>query len=83
MGRRTWDVQRDHAELLIALSRMLTPGGVVVFSCNLRGFRPDSATLAKAKVALEDITARTIPPDFERSPRIHRCYLATRAGNLP
>ena len=25
MGERTWDVQRDHAELLIAVSRMLTP----------------------------------------------------------
>jgi 23S rRNA (guanine2445-N2)-methyltransferase / 23S rRNA (guanine2069-N7)-methyltransferase len=78
MGSRTWEVQRDHAELLIALSRMLTPGGVIVFSCNLRGFAPDVATLGKAKVAIEDITARTIPPDFERKAKVHHCYRVTR-----
>jgi 23S rRNA (guanine2445-N2)-methyltransferase / 23S rRNA (guanine2069-N7)-methyltransferase len=74
MGSRTWDVQRDHAELLIALSRMLAPGGQIIFSCNLRGFVPDATTLGKAKVAIEDITARTIPPDFERNSKIHHCY---------
>jgi 23S rRNA (guanine2445-N2)-methyltransferase / 23S rRNA (guanine2069-N7)-methyltransferase len=78
MGARTWDVQRDHAELLIALSRMLAPGGAVVFSCNLRGFAPDTATLEKAKAEIKDITAQTIPPDFERNPKIHHCYLVTR-----
>jgi 23S rRNA (guanine2445-N2)-methyltransferase / 23S rRNA (guanine2069-N7)-methyltransferase len=78
MGSRTWDVKRDHAELLIALSRMLAPDGVVVFSCNLRGFKLDSALLEKAKVRIEDITASTIPPDFERNRKIHHCYLVTR-----
>ena len=28
MGRRTWDVQRDHVELLISVSRLLADGGV-------------------------------------------------------
>jgi 23S rRNA (guanine2445-N2)-methyltransferase / 23S rRNA (guanine2069-N7)-methyltransferase len=78
MGSRSWDVQRDHAELLIGVSRLLVPGGQAVFSCNLRGFSPDVATLARAGVELEDITARTIPPDFERNPRIHSCYLLRR-----
>jgi 23S rRNA (guanine2445-N2)-methyltransferase / 23S rRNA (guanine2069-N7)-methyltransferase len=73
-------VQRDHAELLIALSRMLAPGGVVVFSCNLRNFKPDTATLTKAKASIEDITARTIPPDFKRTPKVHRCYLVSAAS---
>jgi 23S rRNA (guanine2445-N2)-methyltransferase / 23S rRNA (guanine2069-N7)-methyltransferase len=78
MGRRTWDVQRDHAELLIALSRMLAPGGIMLFSCNLRSFKPDVETLQKAKVRIQDITARTIPQDFERNKKIHHCYLLTR-----
>jgi hypothetical protein len=26
-------------------------------------------------VHLEDLSARTIPKDFERNARIHRCYL--------
>lgn len=75
MGRRTWDVQRDHVELLIGVSRLLSPEGQAVFSCNLRTFKPNLDELAKYGVEMEDITARTIPHDFERNPRIHKCYL--------
>lgn len=82
MGRRTWDVQRDHAELLIGVSRLLSEDGVAVFSCNLRGFKPDREALAKCGVAIEDITASTIPHDFERNPRIHHCYLVRRALSM-
>ncbi|WP_077598248.1 bifunctional 23S rRNA (guanine(2069)-N(7))-methyltransferase RlmK/23S rRNA (guanine(2445)-N(2))-methyltransferase RlmL [Olsenella urininfantis] len=80
MRGRSWDVQRDHAELLIGVSRLLTRAGVAVFSCNLRGFRPDTETLAKAGVALEDVTAETIPEDFSRNPKIHHCYLLRRVS---
>ena len=52
---------------------------MVVFSCNRRDFKPDNALLEKAKVRIEDITARTIPPDFERNRKIHHCYLVTKA----
>lgn len=79
MGRRTWDVQRDHVELLIGVSRLLARDGVAVFSCNLRTFKPDTEALARAGVQIEDITERTIPHDFERNRRIHRCYLVRRA----
>ena len=41
-------------------------------------FKIDEAALAKADVTVEDITARTIPEDFSRNPRIHRCYLVRR-----
>lgn len=79
MGRRTWDVQRDHAELLIGVSRLLAKGGTAVFSCNLRTFKPNVEELAKYGVKIEDVTAQTIPHDFERNLRIHQCYLVTRA----
>ena len=79
MGKRTWDVQRDHVELLIGVSRLLSEGGVAVFSCNLRSFKPDVDKLASYGVAIEDISAQTIPHDFERNPKIHRCYLVRRA----
>lgn len=75
MGRRTWDVQRDHVELLIGVSRLLAKGGLALFSCNLRTFKPDVEALAKYGVALEDITETTIPHDFERNPKIHKCYV--------
>lgn len=78
MGRRTWDVQRDHVELLVGVSRLLSNGGAAVFSCNLRTFKPDLEELARCGVELEDITAQTIPHDFERNPRIHKCYLVRR-----
>lgn len=78
MGRRTWDVQRDHVELLIGLSRLLTRDGEAIFSCNLRTFRPNFAALEDAGVELTDITARTIPEDFTRNQRIHRCYIVRR-----
>ena len=79
MGRRTWDVQRDHVELLIGVSRLLAREGVALFSCNLRSFKPDVEQLERYGVQLEDVTAQSIPHDFERNPRIHQCYLVTRA----
>ncbi|MDO4807326.1 MAG: class I SAM-dependent methyltransferase, partial [Coriobacteriales bacterium] len=78
MGRRSFDVQRDHAELLIGVSRLLVRGGVCVFSCNLRSFKPDVEALGKAGVTIEDITGQTIPHDFERNARIHHAYLVRR-----
>lgn len=78
MGHRTWDVQRDHVELLIGLSRLLTREGEAIFSCNLRTFRPDTEELARGGVVLTDITEQTIPEDFARNQRIHKCYLVHR-----
>lgn len=78
MGRRTWDVQRDHVELLVGLSRLLSREGEAIFSCNLRTFRPDIEELARAGVVLTDITNETIPEDFARNKKIHHCYLVKR-----
>lgn len=78
MGRRTWDVQRDHVELLVGLSRLLSREGESIFSCNLRTFRPDIEELARAGVVLTDITDETIPEDFARNKKIHHCYLVKR-----
>ena len=78
MGKRTWDVQRDHVELLVGVSRLLARGGEAVFSCNLRTFKPNVDELEKYGVAIQDISADTIPEDFARNPRIHKCYLVKR-----
>ncbi|MDD7365652.1 MAG: bifunctional 23S rRNA (guanine(2069)-N(7))-methyltransferase RlmK/23S rRNA (guanine(2445)-N(2))-methyltransferase RlmL [Atopobiaceae bacterium] len=78
MHHGSWDVQRDHAELLIGVSRLLTRNGTCVFSCNLRSFKPDVEYLRRYGVEVEDITARTIPEDFSRNPKIHHCYLVRR-----
>ena len=78
MRSASFDVQRDHAELLIGVSRLLTRDGVCVFSCNLRTFKLDYEALAKAGVEAEDITEQTIPEDFSRNKRIHCCFLVRR-----
>lgn len=78
MGSRSFDVQRDHVDLLIGVSRLLTVDGQAIFSCNLRTFKPDLEALARAGVVLTDISAQTIPEDFSRNPRIHCCYRLRR-----
>ena len=79
MGKNTWSVQRDHVMLLTHVVQLLAPGGEAVFSCNLRNFKPDYEALAAAGVAMEDITAQTIPYDFARNPKIHCCFKVRRA----
>ncbi len=79
MRKRGFGVQEDHVELLIGASRLLVRGGTIVFSCNLRGFSPDVAALAKAGVSIEDVTEGTIPEDFARNAKVHHCYLVRRS----
>ena len=78
--RESFDVQRDHAALVARVGRILSPGGTLVFSCNRRKFALDTASLAEAGLAARDITASTIPHDFERKPGVHVCWLITHAG---
>ncbi len=69
----TFDVQRDHVELLQKTLRHLAPGGTLIFSNNLRKFVMDSSLIAALEI--ENISNKTIPFDFERNPRIHNCWL--------
>jgi len=72
----TLDIQRDHVHLIEAAANLLEPGGELVFSCNFRRFRLDTAALAGFEI--EDLTAATIPKDFARNPRIHQCFRLKR-----
>jgi 23S rRNA (guanine2445-N2)-methyltransferase / 23S rRNA (guanine2069-N7)-methyltransferase len=66
------DIARDHPELIDASTRLLAPGGLIVFSSNAQRFRLDPALTQRYDV--RDISAATLPLDFARNPRIHRCY---------
>jgi 23S rRNA (guanine2445-N2)-methyltransferase / 23S rRNA (guanine2069-N7)-methyltransferase len=70
---RDFDVQGEHVRLLRAAVARLAPGGVLYFSNNFRRFRLDADAIA-GFAACEDISAQTIPPDFARDARIHRCW---------
>jgi 23S rRNA (guanine2445-N2)-methyltransferase / 23S rRNA (guanine2069-N7)-methyltransferase len=66
------DVSRDHGSLIEKCAGLLAPGGLLVFSTNAQRFKLDAA-LAE-RYAIVDISRETVPRDYERNPRIHRCF---------
>lgn len=70
-----FDVQRDYLPLLGQLRRWLADGATVVFSTNHTRFRFDEAAISQLGFRAEDVSAMSIPPDFARNQRIHRCWL--------
>ncbi len=72
------DVQRDHVGMIRRSLKLLRPSGRLVFSTNYTRFKLDEPALADLDI--EDITAQTIPKDFERHARIHRCFTVRFKG---
>lgn len=73
-----FDVQREHVRLLRAVVARLSRDGVLYFSNNYRRFRLDAEAVAQF-AHCDEISAQTIPPDFARNARIHRCWRLQRA----
>ena len=67
------DVQRDHVGMVGHAMRLLRPAGRLVFSTNYSRFKLDRVALGEFEI--EDVSAHTIPKDFERNARIHRCFV--------
>ncbi|MCP3867792.1 MAG: bifunctional 23S rRNA (guanine(2069)-N(7))-methyltransferase RlmK/23S rRNA (guanine(2445)-N(2))-methyltransferase RlmL [Gammaproteobacteria bacterium] len=68
----TFDVQRDHVDLIRKTLGLLEPGGTLIFSNNLRSFKLERERLSDWEI--QDISRQTLPPDFKRNPKIHRCW---------
>jgi 23S rRNA (guanine2445-N2)-methyltransferase / 23S rRNA (guanine2069-N7)-methyltransferase len=66
------DIQRDHVEMIMQCMGLLAPGGRLVFSTNAQRFKIDPQVAQRWQLA--DVSARTLPFDFARNPRIHRCF---------
>ena len=66
------DIARDHPQLIDASARLLAPGGLLVFSTNAQRFK--LAPELSERYSVADVSAATLPEDFARNPRIHRCY---------
>jgi 23S rRNA (guanine2445-N2)-methyltransferase / 23S rRNA (guanine2069-N7)-methyltransferase len=78
---RVFEVQEDHVRLLHLVLARMRPGGVVYFSTNYRNFTLDERGVRQGRsVTVEEISAKTIPPDFRRKPshRAWRLELAAR-----
>ena len=73
--QKTFDVQRDHANLLRLCAQRLTPDGAVIFSNAHQRFELDPQLHQEFKI--EEITAQTIPQDFSRRPKIHNTWRLT------
>lgn len=67
----TFDVQRDHVELILDTLKHLKPDGVLYFSTNNKKFRMSADITNSLQVV--DITKDTIPVDFHDQ-KIHYCY---------
>jgi 23S rRNA (guanine2445-N2)-methyltransferase / 23S rRNA (guanine2069-N7)-methyltransferase len=67
------DVQRDHVGMMRRSMKLLRPAGRLVFSTNYTRFKLDADALGD--LAIEDISTATVPKDFERHARIHKCFV--------
>ncbi len=69
----TLDVQRDHADLIRSAAALMAPGGTLLFVASARRFKLDAG--AMVDLDAEEITRRTVPLDFSRTPRVHSAWL--------
>ncbi|WP_202109039.1 bifunctional 23S rRNA (guanine(2069)-N(7))-methyltransferase RlmK/23S rRNA (guanine(2445)-N(2))-methyltransferase RlmL [Succinivibrio dextrinosolvens] len=69
----SFDVKRDHVQLLANLTRHLKDGGEVIFCNNMRGFVLDES-ISEYGFSFENISEKTLPRDFARDKKIHTCY---------
>jgi 23S rRNA (guanine2445-N2)-methyltransferase / 23S rRNA (guanine2069-N7)-methyltransferase len=73
-----WDVQRDYAEMLNQVSRLLEKDGILLFSTNNRKFKLDQDTLPNLQFL--DLSNELLPPDFARNPKIHQVWKIQRVN---
>jgi len=66
------DIGRDHPGLIDACVQLLAPAGLLLFSTNAQRFKLDASLMQRYDI--RDISAGTLPLDFARNPRVHRCY---------
>jgi 23S rRNA G2069 N7-methylase RlmK/C1962 C5-methylase RlmI len=66
----TIDLRRDHGELVKSCLPLLSPGGILYFSANTKGFK---LNVQGGGAVIEDITEKMRDEDF-RGRRIPACY---------
>ena len=74
---QSFDVQRDHIQLMKNLKRLLKARGKIVFSNNKRHFKMDVEGLGELSLVADNISHKTLPMDFARNKHIHNCWVIT------
>ncbi|MBS0623894.1 MAG: class I SAM-dependent methyltransferase [Verrucomicrobia bacterium] len=70
-----FDIQLDYISLLSKALKLLSEGGKLVFSTNLRSFSFDVCAFPSYQV--QDITEKTLPLDFHNK-KIHKCWILSK-----
>lgn len=70
----SFDINRDHPQLLQNVLKIMVPGSTVFFSTNHQRFEPQLEGLKAGD--LKELTPKTIPEDY-RNRYIHRCWQMT------
>ncbi len=70
--QRVFDVQEDHRRLLELAMNRLAKDGLLIFSTNFKRFQLDSSI--EKYYACTDISKASIPFDFARNIKIHKCW---------
>lgn len=70
--KRVFDVQTDHLNLIDLATQRLEKEGLLIFSTNFRKFKLDEEVLNRWDV--KEISTQTIPFDFSRNKKIHKCW---------
>lgn len=69
---RIFDVQKDHARLIELAMAHLEKDGLLIFSTNFRRFILEERLLSL--YAIKDVSEESVPFDFSRNEKIHRCW---------
>lgn len=75
----TWDVQRDHHQLINQVMQNLKSDGYLLFSCNQRNFKLDTALQTQFQCV--DISKQTLRADFSSQANRHHVWLITHAND--
>ncbi|RUO25706.1 bifunctional 23S rRNA (guanine(2069)-N(7))-methyltransferase RlmK/23S rRNA (guanine(2445)-N(2))-methyltransferase RlmL [Aliidiomarina minuta] len=73
----SFDVQRDHMNLIADAKALLAEQGLLIFSTNKRKFKLDHEALTELGLKAEDKSKWSVPQDFARNPNIHQCWFIT------
>ena len=75
----SFDVQRDHLQMILNATQLVKHSGTLIFSTNKRKFKMDIEALQNRGFLVEDRSAWSIPEDFKRNKHIHQCWFIRHA----
>ncbi len=80
-SNQAFDVQKDQVQLLCLAMERLSQDGVLIFSTKSRKFTLDQ--MLTEKFLVEEISRQTLPADFKRHQKTHRCWRITHQQESP